>query len=1221
MKNLTKIFMAVVLLASYSCVQDTTVDVGGVQITNEICVSLSDANDNRTSLGDKTDEGVYPVYWSKNDKVSVNGITSAALKTADINESQTEGFFEFNGELVAPYKASYPATDVAGQVEFAASQSYVEGSFSSGAAAMYGECAEFGETRTIALQHLSGVLKFPMKAAAGAGEIALSRAIVTNPNGKLSGLYEVELVDGVPVLTPTEATKKGINYDCQGVVISATQVADLYIAVPAGEYERLNVALIAENGDIMNFHVKAAGSEAIKAGYVREFNEQTFVGSEVEFVITDSESLMEFAEMCNNNAFCYTIASLGADITFDSENYTWKSVGGYQFGLGFDGGGHTITGLTDALFDVTDGPIKNLTLVSNISISDKTLYHGILANTVMDGSITDCTTKGSIYHSDLQGDYCSLAGVVGRVTGDVTLTNVKNEASVTAKFANTAGIRPYVGGVIGVIRTTHDNIVLTNCSNSGDIVTEASDAGATLPWAHGIGGLIGGHYYATSIVATDCSNSGNITANHSSTNGSHVGGLIGSCCSHIELTATAGQYNTNSGAIVVNGAHEEECSIGGFFGYTSGRNSIFRQLKNLESGTITVNSTTSGRMNIGGVAPYVNNDGISFEDCLNYGDITVSNTSTTRSWFAIGGVIARANNDEEIATTFTNIHNHANISIAMESDPASFIAGGVLGHIQSPSVTLTNCSNNHDLTINARSTEHSYVGGVLGYSAVASEISTLTNNNALEVAGSAAQMYAAGGVVGFYNNDSAKATTLVNNGDITFSATAGNIFWFGGAAGLIRCSASDIDNHGDITYSGFVSTGKSYTKNVTDSQGCALGGTIGCAGHSVTKTLRTFDDIINTGTITITPQDESLVGSIAIGGVIGMAIHSKVTNSHFKKAEGATEAPKLQHTGLKFHNASGGGGTNHLFAIAGVIGAALADVSGANIENCTNEGTIYFDSSDYQGSHNLTIAGIAARVHLHSKGSITGCTNKGAWIISADHQGCRKSMNYGGIAGACSYAAVSGCTNEGSVLYKNKSVTVTYNYSYYSNLVGGIVGNIQECVVSECTNSGSITAEANSLNPVDNGYDGFGGIVGNSASTSAFSVENCTENGTITIDENSAAYVGRLRIGGVIGKLTYGTTKTYLVKGCTINTTISAPAETKVGLICGETYATVANCYNRTDDATLFPVMNNSIAGSIAKKDLAATTITAENFHNYIYQDVPTVDSWAENYHGNYFAN
>ena len=79
MKNLTKIFLAVaVAMFAFSCVTDTTEDLGikveGQGVT-ELTLSLEES---RTHLGEKA-EGVYPLYWSEGDAIAVNGVVSAPL--------------------------------------------------------------------------------------------------------------------------------------------------------------------------------------------------------------------------------------------------------------------------------------------------------------------------------------------------------------------------------------------------------------------------------------------------------------------------------------------------------------------------------------------------------------------------------------------------------------------------------------------------------------------------------------------------------------------------------------------------------------------------------------------------------------------------------------------------------------------------------------------------------------------------------------------------------------------------------------------------------------------------------------------------------------------------------------------------------------------------------------------------------------------------------------
>ena len=72
MKNLAKIFMAITVgLFAFSCATDTTENLGieiGKGDGMELVLSLEEA---RTQLGEKAD-GIYPVYWSQVDKISVN---------------------------------------------------------------------------------------------------------------------------------------------------------------------------------------------------------------------------------------------------------------------------------------------------------------------------------------------------------------------------------------------------------------------------------------------------------------------------------------------------------------------------------------------------------------------------------------------------------------------------------------------------------------------------------------------------------------------------------------------------------------------------------------------------------------------------------------------------------------------------------------------------------------------------------------------------------------------------------------------------------------------------------------------------------------------------------------------------------------------------------------------------------------------------------------------
>ena len=82
--------MAVVLLATYSCVQDSTEDLAPVisapgQDSGEVkALQIALPTPSRTELGDKGLDGKYPVYWcadaGKEDVLSVNGEPTTGIE-------------------------------------------------------------------------------------------------------------------------------------------------------------------------------------------------------------------------------------------------------------------------------------------------------------------------------------------------------------------------------------------------------------------------------------------------------------------------------------------------------------------------------------------------------------------------------------------------------------------------------------------------------------------------------------------------------------------------------------------------------------------------------------------------------------------------------------------------------------------------------------------------------------------------------------------------------------------------------------------------------------------------------------------------------------------------------------------------------------------------------------------------------------------------------------
>jgi hypothetical protein len=235
-----------------------------------------------------------------------------------------------------------------------------------------------------------------------------------------------------------------------------------------------------------------------------------------------------------------------------------------------------------------------------------------------------------------------------------------------------------------------------------------------------------------------------------------------------------------------------------------------------------------------------------------------------------------------------------------------------------------------------------------------------------------------------------------------------------------------------------------------------------------------------------------------------------------------------------------------------------------------------------------------------------------------------KSMDAGGISGNanCNF---EGCINRGTITFKNLAAPANYSTKnvWYSAGIGGIVG-ISSGKLIGCEDHGSIIAEANSLNPrTSKSWYRFGGLVG-SASAGCDLVE-CVAKGKIEIDSASAMYDGIFQGGGLIGYTAGKTASAYIVKDCTVDANVSAPALSQVGLIMGNTYATAVTMYTPVAE-TDYPVMGCKVDGSFTRSGKELGDVTESNFHEVIYSDVPSVETWVPvvgedevtRYHGNY---
>ena len=886
MKKLTKFFfVAAALFAGFSCTTDATDDLG-VNVGGQTTLTVS-LEESRTQLGEKAD-GVYPLYWSEGDQISVNGVASNALSEGG-NAAAT---FTFEGALNHPYNVVYPAS-VANEVTFPAVQSYVAGTFATGAAPMYGY-AESAES-TIQMHHLAGALRFDVS-----GEATLSSIVVEAANGSLSGTYTVDCATGA--LSAKESTLSNsvtLTFG-EGLALGAT-ATPIYVAVPAGNYGMVSVSLYSTANEVMTVKFDTT-SKPVVAGVVREFAPITYAGvvDNSDFVIDSKDALIRFAANPTRNA----VVTANIDMT----GYDWTPIDG--FAHSFDGGNFEIKGLNDALFRYTSATeIKDVKLVDvNITVdkffvhsNNARVYAGSLAYYFENskGKITNCSTSGNITvdvvykNSDTtqatDSNYAvSIAGFVGMVykcaefSGCTNYTNV----NVTSLFGadGESDFYTHFGGLVGGF---YSCTALTKCANYGNISINTGQQTGVLR----CGGAIG--YANTATSFSEVKNYGDIYINTNTTSGLYAAGVV----SNIYKAATFDKCE-NYGAITIeNNVKCNKCFVGQMGASCSGNSTIKNCIgsNNAKGKGVTIgcdcanlyagffgkypaSETTAEKESAGTSKVYTN----SIADSTNSSDLTItSDFSSTSSAYPTLGMTdttsAAAN-----AQTISNFHASGNIVVNGEIGGYAYIAG-IVGYWRSYNakaykLAMTNCSYSGDIIVNGILAQRPAVGGIMAYNS--GNYASLTNvhhtgditvHNAKAAA--AVNWASVGGIIG-YDGQEPPLTNCTNSGNITVTGnyateTGTYPLRVGGIVGYPNSFAkvkAGVINTGNITIG---------AKGVETKVDCLC---VGGMWGEVTSASATMTDPIVTGDITITNVTNASVADSYVGGIVGKTI-AKVTNA------------------------------------------------------------------------------------------------------------------------------------------------------------------------------------------------------------------------------------------------------------------------------------------------------------------------------------------------------
>ena len=308
--------------------------------------------------------------------------------------------------------------------------------------------------------------------------------------------------------------------------------SNTYTAIVAPQSVAAGTAFITctfTNGKTLVYKMKNATDWQAGGEYTYTVSLATARGYIIEddgsYTVYNADGLMNIAELVNGGK---TDINITLDKNIDLTGKAWTPIGtdyDNSYKGTFDGGGHTITGLT---FTTNDefaglfgwlnraGTVKNV-VMEGVQITSNQIYGGSIGGVVGYGwgTIENCSVSGSVSGTVYVG------GVVGVQIGG-SITGCSSSATVKGTVD--------VGGVAG---QTNSSATLTACYATGNVIIEMD------PKKNIAGGSLVGMNAGSSLLA--CYATGNVTSTGSSTGKVHIGGFLGDNYT----TVTAGYWKNN----------------------------------------------------------------------------------------------------------------------------------------------------------------------------------------------------------------------------------------------------------------------------------------------------------------------------------------------------------------------------------------------------------------------------------------------------------------------------------------------------------------------------------------------------------------------------------------------------------------------------------------------------------------------------------------------------
>ena len=1135
MKSLTKIFMAIVALFAVSCVTDPIEDLG-VQLGNDegqtTTISLS-LEETKTHLGTEVD-GEYPLYWSKGDKIAVNGKASNAL--SEEYDGLQSATFKIGGLLNYPRTIVYPApaegvtAATAGKypVTFSATQAYKAGSFAEGAAPMYAYQAS--SEVAVELQHLSGVLRF---APYGEG-VTLNALVVTAESGKLAGNFDVD-AEGNLTAHSDALNSVTVTFG-EGLALGAAEAdaTPIYVAVPAGKYGLVTVTLYTDKGSMTRQF--QTNNSKISAGVVRVFPAFAFEANGeagTEFLIYDEASLRNFAanvaSIGAGDEMTYTGAKLVANV--DMTGKAWTPINNTnEFML--DGGNYAINGLTAPLFGVTSTSFKDLH-ITNANMTTDLVDAGALACEIESSTATveNCSASGKLTVT-LNGAESKavnksnsafahhIAAIIGYCYSTTTLKNLYTNVDVVLE--GTYAARPHTSNGVAYTKGYLDNVV---CHGTTTFNGESAD---------GITIIASGVTFAASKGITNCVNGdpndksgkkGSINIYGKSGSNICVGGVVGKLTVELDNCHNYGNINLNN--------QTKGTFVGGIIWEAAANNVVANNCSN--HGKITFANTSSGTCYAGAILTQDNGYHLTLNNCTNYGDVEFTEDYTA-TYLCFGGVAGRI--EETNTLLFNGCGNEGDILFNGEVTTGYIQLSGGIGCLQTidkdgkrtaPELSIQNgITNNGDITVNGSVGGNARIGGLFGVYTQGlggTNSGNIYNRGNIVCTITGSPSIAVGGVYGAIGKSvMGSSVKPYNEGDITanISLAEDQLLYVGGIVGYISQAAVYIGN--SRCFCNIVAPGATGAGMITGIQrnpvnsgtksnvrSCSAGGTIlrGTDTEAVTLTSSNYGTYLYGVAVepsTLVTVDDTSYYISAIDATRQSPPTGEINSmADFKKfvENVATHKNVVLNVDLDMSEWEGDwtpiegytgvfDGRGH--KIKGLTAPLFGDVALSSIENLHLTDVNIVETSN-------TVVGALARQVNNVEAVIRNCSAEGTLTLSSDS--FASSGIVGGLVGATTTALdMTGLVNKLAITISGKSTAGGH--------FAGCVASTNSALV-DCHNLGTINFE---LQSSGNLY--IGGVTTRSTALkrcmNGAADDTTHQKGSITYTGNAK---GQLMVGGV----------------------------------------------------------------------------------------------------------